>query len=61
MTALYYLLGAILFNTRLGLWIVLRPIEKLFDRLLWVKPGKNWALKGNFAPIDKELSYEIDQ
>jgi carotenoid cleavage dioxygenase-like enzyme len=57
---LVILLGTSVVLSRIGLYITLRPIELLFDWLLWVEPGKHWALKGNFAPIDKELSFEIE-
>ena len=60
MPAIYALLGVSVFFNKIGLYITLRPLEKLFDRLLWVAPGKNYALRGNFAPIDKELQYEIE-
>lgn len=46
--------------SKIGLYITLRPIEKLFDWLLWVEPGNNWTLKGNFAPIEKEFQFEIE-
>jgi carotenoid cleavage dioxygenase-like enzyme len=46
---------------RIGLFITLRPWEKLFDWLLWQDRSKNWTLRGNFAPIDKEHQYEIDE
>jgi len=51
MEAIQALIGVSVVFSRIGLWITLRPIEKLFDRKLWIAPGKNFALKGNFAPI----------
>jgi carotenoid cleavage dioxygenase-like enzyme len=54
------LLGVGVVISKIGLWITLRPIEKMFDWLLWYDNSKNFALRGNFAPISKELQYEIE-
>ena len=59
--AIIVLLGVGVFKSDIGLYFTSRPIEMLLDYLLWVEPGNNYALKGNFAPIDKELQYEIEK
>ena len=58
--AILVLLGVGVIFSQIGIYITLRPIEKLFDRLLRIEPGNNYALRGNFAPIDNELQYEIE-
>jgi len=35
------------------------PIERYLNSKLWVEPGNNPFLKGNFAPVDHEHSYEM--
>lgn len=54
------LLGVGVVVSRIGLYITLRPVEAMFDWLLWTDNSKNFALRGNFAPIEKEWQYEIE-
>jgi hypothetical protein len=46
---------------KIGLFVTLRPIEILLDWFLWIDNSKNFSLRGNYAPIDKELNYNIDK
>jgi len=58
--AIIALVGVGVVMSRIGLYITLTPLEKMFDWLLWHDNSKNFALNGNFAPIEKELQYEIE-
>ena len=46
---------------KIGLMITLKPIEAFFNYKLKVDPSKNFALRGNFAPVREEMQYQIDK
>jgi len=39
--------------------ITLKPIERWIDWMMKVDNSKNFALKGNFAPVKKDMMHEI--
>jgi hypothetical protein len=43
----------------IGLMITLKPIERFFDWMMKVDNTDNFALRGNYAPVKKDLMHEI--
>jgi len=44
---------------QIALWFFFKPIEFLLDRNLMVDLKDNPVMRGNFAPIESEDSYEV--
>ena len=58
----WLVLGAVSFIypiNRIGLMITLVPIERLFNRIMKVDNTNDFALRGNYAPVKKDLMHVI--
>ena len=44
---------------KIGLMITLKPIEKIIDKVLKIDTSNQFAFKGNYRPIEKDIMHHI--